>query len=132
KDDIIKRILRLYKKDNLYPMFTDQLFTPSFIDDLAPATKLLLNKKLSGIFHLASPKTTSQYEFACEVISVFGGDPQHVKKASVVDFLRKRGMTPRPQNGGLVVAKIIKAGFLPTDWKKGTREVFRQSGRQLL
>ena len=126
KDDIVKRILTLYSRNRLYPMFTDQWFTPTFADDLAPAVKFLLDKKLTGVFHLASPKITSQYEFAKEVISVFGGDPQHLKKASIVPFLKMKGVTPRPQKGGLVVDKIAKIGFLPCDWQNGIREVFKQ------
>src|SRR3990167_8375917 len=44
KDDQIKRILRLYDAGNLYPMFYDQTITPTFIDDVASAISILINK----------------------------------------------------------------------------------------
>ena len=53
-----------------------------------------------------------------EVISVFGGDPQHLKKASIVPFLKMKGVTPRPQKGGLVVDKIAKIGFTSLKWRR--------------
>src|SRR3990167_6166460 len=59
KDDQIKRILRLFNAGNLYPMFYDQIITPTFVDDVAPAISLLLKKRASGIFHIASPRTVS-------------------------------------------------------------------------
>src|SRR3989344_6584283 len=68
KDDQIKRILRLYDAGNLYPMFYDQIITPTFIDDIAPAISLLFKKRARGIFHLASPKITNHFEFAKKVL----------------------------------------------------------------
>ncbi len=62
KDDIAKRVLRLYERGGLYPMFKDQEITPTFIDDISPTINLLLSKDQFGIFHLASPKITTQYD----------------------------------------------------------------------
>lgn len=132
KDDLARRILRLYRQGQLYPLFTDQIITPTFIDDLAPAIDLLLVKKKTGIFHLASPKTTTQYNFAKELITISGGNLENLKKESIKKFLSIPGSTPRPVNGGLKVDKIIKCGFTPTDWTRGIEEIFNQSKGELL
>lgn len=132
KDDLVKRILRHYNAGNLYPMFYDQIITPTFIDDIAPAVSLLINKKESGIFHLASPGVTSQYEFAKKAVEIFGGDPAKVNKGSIADFLRNSSVTPRPIKGGLKVEKLKKLGFVPTDWEKGLEQVYLQSGGRLI
>lgn len=132
KDDLAKRILRLYRNQALYPMFTDQITTPTFIDDLAPGLSLLINGNQTGIFHLASPEIATQYDFAKEVVSVFGGDPNEVKKGLLREFARNPNSAPRPVNGGLKVDKIIKAGFKPTNWKEGISKIYEQSQGELL
>ena len=132
KDDQVKRILRLYDAGNLYPMFSDQTITPTFIDDLAPAISILINKNQNGIFHLASPRTTNHFEFAKKVLEIFGREPAKLEKGSIVDFLKNPSATPRPINAGLKVEKLIKLGFLPTDWEKAIEVVFSQSGGRLI
>src|SRR3989344_2375506 len=132
KDDEVKRILRLYDAGNLYPLFYDQIITPTFIDDIAPAISLLFKKRARGIFHLASPRVTNQLEFAVKVLEVFGKDAGKLKKGSIVEFLKEPSTTPRPEKGGLKVNKIKELGFSPTDWEKGIETVFLQSGGKLI
>jgi len=132
KDDIAKRILRLYMRAKLYPMFYDQKTTPTFVDDVPRAIALLVDQNQSGIFHLTSPTMTTQYEFAKKVIEVFGGNPANVSKSSIREFLKKKGSTPRPINGGLKVDKIKSLGFEPTPWDVGINEIFMQSKGKLI
>ena len=132
KDDIAKRILRLHQNGQLYPMFTDQIITPTFIDDIAEAVKLLISSGQEGIFHLVSPRETTQLEFAKETIKIFGGNSNKVKSASIVEFLKNSYHTPRPINGGLKVDKIKALGFIPTDWQEGIRIIHEQSKGQLV
>ncbi len=132
KDDIVKRYLKLYRDKKMYPIFTDQIITPTFIDDLVPAVKLLTEKEQKGIFHLVSPNPTTQFEFARKAIEVFGGDPNAVPKGTIVEFLKTPGVTPRPQKGGLKAEKITALGFTPTSWEKGIETIFKQSKGQLI
>lgn len=131
KDDIVKKILRRYQEVKLYPMFVDNFFTPTFIDDLAPAIELLVTKNQKGVFHLASPTTTNWYDFAKEVLSIFASDPNQIKKGSIIEYLKKNPV-PRPLNSALKVEKIKNLGFTPTDWKKGIRIIHQQSGGKLI
>lgn len=132
KEDIAKRILKLYKDNNLYPMFTDQFFTPTFVDDLAPAVTILIEKNQKGIFHLSSPNITTPFDFAARLITTFGLDPQKIEKGSIVNFQNQEGATPRAINGGLKVDKITNLGFYPTDWQEGIRKIYEQSNGQLI
>lgn len=132
KEDIAKRILKAYDANQLYPMFVDQAISPTFIDDLAPAVNLLLSQNASGIYHLASPQTTTQYDFARLVLEVFGRDAKKLQEGRVVEFLKNPHATPRPVNGGLKVDKIKKLGFTPTDWKDGIKKIFEQSAGKLI
>lgn len=132
KDDVLKRILKLAKANNLYPMFADQKFTPTFIDDLPNAFKTIIGKNQTGIFHVSSPKITTQYELAKKLLSIFGQKSVKVKKGSLVEYLKSKEKTPRPVNGGLKNSKIISLGFTPTAWDEGIKEVYRQTNGDLI
>lgn len=128
KLDFARQILRKYDENDLYPLFSDQQITPTFIDDLAPCIYLLLLKDAVGIFHLGSPAPTSPYEFGRKLIEVFQRNPGVIKEGSLSSLLDKDGVTPRPQKGGMKTDKIESLGFTPTDWSLGLENIFKQSG----
>lgn len=132
KEDVLKRIVKMAQKGSLYPMFADQKITPTFIDDLAPVIKLLLEEDQSGIFHVASPKVTTQYDLTKKTLSVFNFKNIKVEKGSLKSFLKIKGRTPRPINGGLKSQKISELGFTPTDWENGIKIVYNQSKGKLV
>lgn len=132
KDDFFKKTLKMFKDGKLYPMFKDQELTPTFIDDLAIALPLLLEKKQTGTFHIASLKVTTPYDVIKKLIEKVGGDPSVVKAGSIVEFLSTPGATPRPIKGGLSSKKIQELGFIPTSWDDGIEEVFKQSEGELI
>ncbi len=125
KTDFARSILEKYKNSNLHAMFSDQQFSPTFADDLAPAILLLLSKEETGTFHIASPQLTNPYEFAKFLLATFNLDSSQVNEGSLEEFLEK-GNTPRPLNGGLVVDRIISVGFEPTNWQQGIKKIHEQ------
>jgi len=129
KDDFAKIILRRYRNNTLFPVFSDQFLTPTFIDDLGPATGLIISRNQRGIFHIASPQITTPYEFAKHLILTFGGDPSKVKKGSILQAKLK---APRSVIGGLKVERIKNLGFVPTDWKEGIQIIHSQSKGKLI
>lgn len=132
KDDFARSIIKKYDQKELHPMFSDQYFTPTFADDIAPAIELLISKNARGIFHLASPDVTTPYEFAKHLIETFGRDPADLKSSSIVDFQKGENVTPRPIKGGLKVDKIESLGFNPTGWQDGISKIFSQTGGKLI
>lgn len=126
KNDFARSILEKYDIGKLHPMFTDQLFTPTFADDVAPALKLLIDGNHNGIYHIASPKTTSPYEFARYLLLKFQKGSDSLKSSSLVEFLKKTGSTPRPVKGGLKTEKIEELGYLPTSWQRGIDNMYIQ------
>ena len=132
KLDFAKQIIKRYDEGTLYPMFTDQIITPTFIDDIAPAIDLLINNNSTGIYHLASPQTVTPYEFARHLVSTFKKDPDQIKKTSINEYLKNSNSTPRPPKSALNVEKISKEGFIPTNWQKGIEEIYKQSNGELI
>ncbi len=127
KQDFARQILEKYRNNSLYPMFTDQIFTPTFIDDLAPAFEVLIKSNSSGIFHITSPSPATPYDFAKELLTVFGMETLKLEKGSLVSFLKDNTKTPRPINSSLLTQKIADIGFRPTDWQSGIKAIYSQS-----
>lgn len=120
KEDLILRIIRRYQRGELYPMYTDQTITPTYIPDIEPALSLLIAKHFKGIIHLASPQEVTQYEFAKYLIDKsHAKGPKPLAAKSILEDQKSQNFVPRPKDGGLVVDKIRNLGFEPTDWKEG-------------
>lgn len=132
KKDFARSIIAKYDQGNLYPMFNDQFFTPTFIDDVAPAVEILLNGNNTGIYHVASPEITTPYDFAKYLLIKFNRDIKNLKSSSIVEYQQNNIGTPRPIHGGLKSDKISSLGFNPTSWKKGIDELFKQTNGKLI
>jgi len=103
KKDLVRRIVEGLKNDSLYPMFTDQITTPTFIDDIAEAMITFINKKPGGIFHLVGSSHHSPYEMAVLVAEVFGIDPKKVKRGSLLEYQKKLPLGSRPWQKNLAL-----------------------------
>ena len=127
KADFARSMLKIYdqfksgERDSIYPMFSDQVLTPTFIDDLFPAIELLISENAKGVFHLTSPEVTTPYDFCVELLKVVRGlkDPTElIRKGSIVEFQKGHPeIAKRPIRGGEKSNKISKLGFTPTNWR---------------
>ena len=116
KEDFALKTVNLHKSGSLYPMYDDQIITPTFIPDIAPALTALIEADKSGIFHLASPETTTPYDFSKYLLSKFEGKDIEVEKGSLQKQLDEGGI-PRPLKSGLKTDKIEQV-FKPTTWQE--------------
>ncbi len=106
KKDIVRTIIQKLKENTLPPMFVDQKITPTFIDDIAHALAIIIQKKPTGIFHLVGSTILSPYELACQIADVFGFRKK-IQKGSLKKFL-KTSPRPRGFNMGLSNQKVKK------------------------
>lgn len=104
KLDYVRKILNLFDTGKLYPMFDNQFLTLTFIDEITECLKVLLEKKLSGVFHVSSINLFTPYKLANFLIekarTVYGA----ARPISIKEFL-KENPTRYPQYGGLEVDK---------------------------
>lgn len=134
KGDVARSFLELYDKSlkgeaKLYPLFIDQFFTPTFIDDLSGAIDLLLEKGVDeGVYHLASPEVTNFYKFFCELLRIARNvtDPESLlMKGSFDKYYSENPHSAKwPKNGGLRSDKIVRLGFTPTSWREGIKKIY--------
>ena len=86
-------------------MFDDTVFTPTFIDDISEAMKVILAKKPAGIFNVVGSTSLSPFTAACQVARSFGLDETLVKKQKLDDYLASGGR-PYPRYVGLSNARL--------------------------
>lgn len=65
--------------------FTDVWFCPMFVGDLAETLVRMLDKGLSGLYHVVGSQSRTKYDFGVLVARQFGFDPQLVIPKSVED-----------------------------------------------
>jgi len=100
KLDLVRNILQKLKTNSLYPMFTDQIITPTFIDDICQALHVFINKKPTGIYHLVGSTSLSPYQLAQKINQVFNLKAD-IKPSSFKDFIKQN---PRPRQQFLKIS----------------------------
>ncbi len=93
KQDLVRKILDQLKTNSLPPMFTDQIITPTFIDDLCQVFKTFMEKQATGIYHCVGSTYLSPYELAQKIAAVFAIKTE-IKPGSFKEFLKT---DPRPR-----------------------------------
>ena len=88
KPDLVRKIIDGLKNNTLYPQFSDQIITPTFIDDIAFGIGKIIEKKAEGIFHLTGSSFISPFELAQKIADTFGFDKNLVKESSLSEYLR--------------------------------------------
>lgn len=108
KEDLVRKIISQLKTNSLPPMFTDQIITPTFIDDLCPVLRMFSEKQPGGIYHCVGSTSLSPFELAQKVAAVFGIKAD-IKPSSFKEFLKT---DPRPRQQFLKISNAkLKQDF---------------------
>ena len=94
---------RVINAGNTMRVPTDQLATPTHVEDLAAASIALLNERQTGIFHLAGPRFLSRYDFSLLACEILGLPTSQVQPLTTPELNQKAA---RPLLGGLRIDKL--------------------------
>ena len=100
KPDLVRKILSQLQTNTLHPMFSDQIITPTFIDDLGEVLRTFITKQPGGIYHCVGSTFLSPLELAQKIAAVFAIKAE-IKPISFKDFLAK---DPRPRQQFLKIS----------------------------
>lgn len=128
RNDILRKRIENLREEKLYPLFDDQVITPTFIDDIAKAMELFIEKKPVGIYHLSGSTSLTPYKMALVIAEVFNFDKNLIKKGSLADYQATMPSNARPWQKRLAISnkKITKLGIRMKTFKKALMEVKRQ------
>jgi dTDP-4-dehydrorhamnose reductase len=82
---------------------TDQVGTPTLVDNLADMLVALVRSQREGIYHTAGATIIDRYAFARQTASVFGYDPDDIQPIQAADSPRP---AQRPPNVGLRLDRL--------------------------
>ena len=98
--NMVKTILRLAGEHETLQFVDDQRGHPTIAADLATMIKRLVIDRRPGTFHVTNQGAVSWFEFAREVLSAAGLDPERVHPISTAELTPPRP-APRPANSVL-------------------------------
>ena len=103
-------------------MVTDQVRTPTFVDDLAKGIILIIEKNGKGIYHLSGEQEMTPYDIAVETAKYFGLNEALISKASTDDIKQP---AVRPAKTGFNISKAKKElGYQPKSFREGLGDLF--------
>jgi dTDP-4-dehydrorhamnose reductase len=106
KLDLVRSIKEKLEDNKEVTLFSDQIITPTFIDDISEAVGAALKKQPEGIFHCVGSESLSPWELGVKIAKTFGLNKKLVKKTSLKDYLKKKDVRPRQKNMALSNKKI--------------------------
>ena len=128
KMDYLRKPLQLFDQGKLYPMFTDQQISLSFIDEICLVLDKLLQRQSTGIFHASSSDLTTPFAAVSYLIEKARNKTRVVQKVSLEQFLKTVNNPVRyPQFGGLKVWETEKTlGIKFSSWRQIIDQLIEQ------
>lgn len=117
KADFVHKILDRLQANQVLNAPTDQLFIPTFIDDIAAAIAILVENNGFGLYHVVGSQALSPFDAARKIATVFGLDANLVHRVSFASYFQ--GRAPRPKRAVLKHDKIAKFGVKMSTFDEG-------------
>jgi len=124
KKDLVQAMLMRLRNNEPVAAVTNHIMSPTFVDDLAEALNILIEKNATGLYHTTGGQPISPYDLALLIARIFSLDESLVQKATREEFFA--GRAPRPFNLALNNAKIEKLGVKMKTVEEGLEELRSQ------
>lgn len=96
KKDIVETFIDLLKDGASFDGITDQILTPTLIEDIALSIKSVIEKDISsGLFHIVGSDSLSGYDIIETIGEVFELDTSHVGKTTYEEFYKNKARRPK-------------------------------------
>ncbi|HVT00655.1 MAG TPA: SDR family oxidoreductase [Patescibacteria group bacterium] len=111
---IYGKVLSSLRNKGVVFAVSDQLFTPTYTEDIVRGISTVIDKNLRGVFHVAPRKSISPYDFAVLIAQSNNYKIKQVKKATLHSLYGKEKADLRLINASLSATKSRKAlEFVP-------------------
>ena len=122
----VDRIVDLVRSGQPAPVFVDRVVSPSYVDDVAEATAVLLERKAdTGLYHCVNSGHGTWHEVGLEIARLMGR-PARLTPVRVADVPMRAS---RPRYCALSNEKLARAGVVMPAWQDAlARYVTRVSG----
>ena len=102
---------------------SDQLRTPTYVEDLAKGILLAIQKNASGIYHISGQEVMSPYDMALATADYLHLDKTLIEKVSAAIFIQAG---KRPAKTGFIIDKAKnELGFSPLNFNEGLKKMLK-------
>jgi len=128
KVDIIRKVLTKLQNNEPVKMFSDQICTYTFIDDIAAAIGFFLENKNTGIYHLVGSSSHSPYEMCLEIAKAFNLNKDLISASSLEEYIKSQPVGSRPWQKTLITSnqKVTDLGLKFKTLPEGLEEIKNQ------
>lgn len=119
--DFVHRIMEELKAGKEIVAPTDQLVSPTFIDDVARVIRTLATSNASSIYHAVGSQAISPYDAAILIAKTHHLDQSKIAPTTWVSYYKDRA--PRPRQAVLKNEKIASLGLSMIPFSEGIRFV---------
>lgn len=124
KKDFARAIFTQLQKGLIVEAVTDQIITPTFVDDIAFAMQQLIEKDVTGIYHVVGSQHITPYDGAILIAETYNLNKELIGKTTRAQYFKNKA--PRPFNLALKNDKIRRLGIEMKTFEEGLWEVKRQ------
>ncbi|ARV14888.1 SDR family oxidoreductase [Polaribacter sp. SA4-12] len=116
RNNIVLWVKSMLEKGKEITIVDDQFRAPTYVEDLALACKISMDKKATGIYNISSNELLSVYEIAQQIADAFHLDKSLIKPISTSTLNQT---APRPAKTGFDLSKTNKVlEFYPKSFKE--------------
>lgn len=124
RNDLVRVLVSKLEKKEKLNMITDHIMVPTFIDDIANALEVLIQKQEKGIFHVVGSQSITPYDLAVNVAKQFNLNSSLISKTTRREYFVNKA--PRPFCLNLKNDKISNLGVEMLSVDMGLREIKNQ------
>jgi len=124
RSNIVLWVREMLEKNKEITIVDDQYRMPTYVEDLAMACKIAMDKKALGIYHISSNTLLSVYEIAQQIAETFDLNKNLIKPISTSTLNQT---APRPAKTGFNLSKTnSQLRFYPKSFKEDL-QIFKES-----
>ncbi|MBI4079295.1 MAG: SDR family oxidoreductase [Candidatus Levybacteria bacterium] len=124
RNDFVRAILTRLQKGEVVHAVEDHVMSPTFIDDLASAINMLIERKATGIYHVVGSQFVTPYQAALAIAETFSLPKSLIAKTTRDNYFA--GRAKRPFRLALNNDKIEQLGVRMRTFEEGLLEVRSQ------
>jgi dTDP-4-dehydrorhamnose reductase len=120
RNNIVTLVKEKLENGETYTVFSDQVRTPTYVEDVAVGILLMIQKNVKGIYHIAGQDILSPYEIAIATAKYLKLDERLIKNITAKDLVQP-ALRPAITNFNIDKAKK-ELGYHPTSFEEGLRK----------
>jgi len=130
RHNFLRTMLRLARERDSLNVVNDQLGSPTWVRDIANATRQLLNISKdaielnvpSGIYHVSATGVTSWHGFAAAIMAGTTDEHRRINGVGIITTAQYNAPAKRPAYSVLSNEKLATAGVAMRDWQSQLRD----------